>query len=266
MEGALKRRPEPQRRAVTYFSIEDVWLFQARSDTKVCPVCLALEDEYEFPGNHLRGRFPYLQILDMNTIGGSGPGGTGLVHPNCRCYLVRLLEPEVAEYPSINVGLDILHPDDVKRAKKKLDKIVHELPDEHLDGLKTITVHRQLSYRDEIVGGLYYKLEDKIEVNYADLTLRGGGQEVVYHEVGHHVYDDILTDDQLTEWKGVWWDAYKHDGLPTEYASVNSDEGFAESYMDLQVQRVRGLKTSRLKPDSPIRKFFVKHDLIEGEE
>ena len=76
--------------------MHDVWLFDARSDTKVCPKCLAYDGQI-FHGNHLRARFPHLQILDVGTIGGKGPDGTGLVHPNCRCQLLRVMSAPVPE-------------------------------------------------------------------------------------------------------------------------------------------------------------------------
>jgi len=88
-EGAKKRRPEPWRTGVTYFSVHDIWLYQAIMDAKVCPICLAHEETGEFRGNHLRAKFPYLEIQDVGTI---------KVHAhmprddNCRCYLIRKIE------------------------------------------------------------------------------------------------------------------------------------------------------------------------------
>jgi len=89
VEEAKKRIPNV-RTPTTFFSVHDVWLFQARMDTKVCPLCRAYETSNEWNGNVLRSEFPYLMILDENTIGGRD-GGDGLVHPNCRCRLVRKL-------------------------------------------------------------------------------------------------------------------------------------------------------------------------------
>ena len=90
---AIQRIPKPIRPDVTFFSENDVWLFQARQDTKVCQLCQKYETAYQWRGNNLRLEFPYLTILDQNTIGGSEPDGDGLVHPNCRCRLVRLIAP-----------------------------------------------------------------------------------------------------------------------------------------------------------------------------
>ena len=88
-EGAKKRIPVGQRPGVTYFSMYDTWLFDATLDSKVCDLCRYYEEWGEIRGDLLRTEFPFLVILDENTIGGPGVGGDGLVHPNCRCRLIR---------------------------------------------------------------------------------------------------------------------------------------------------------------------------------
>lgn len=101
VEGAIKRRPEPQRVAVTYFSEHDTWLFQEVIDARLCPECRAYAERNggSYTGLHLRGTFPYLMIQDLNMIKVN-------VHPNCRCYLAREIEPEVIpEVPKIDVDL-----------------------------------------------------------------------------------------------------------------------------------------------------------------
>jgi len=90
---AVQRIPKPQQRLVTYFSLYDHWLFDARADHKVCLQCQLLETIGTFNGNVLRLWFPNLTILDVNTIAGPAPDDTGLVHPNCRCHLKRELNP-----------------------------------------------------------------------------------------------------------------------------------------------------------------------------
>lgn len=94
-EGAKKRIDFPQRSGVTYYSENDIWLFDARSDTKVCNRCRMYQRWSDvmggIRGNLLRTEFPYHVILDEITIGGPEPDGGGLVHPNCRCVLKRLM-------------------------------------------------------------------------------------------------------------------------------------------------------------------------------
>jgi len=82
---ATKRIPKPQRSGVTYFSMWDTWLFQSVFDARRCDVCDAHEVVDVYYGDQLRRWFPYLEILDENTIQAN-------VHPNCRCYLVRKID------------------------------------------------------------------------------------------------------------------------------------------------------------------------------
>jgi hypothetical protein len=80
--------------SITFFSEKDIWIFQEVVDTKTCETCRRFALHGEFHGNHLRLNFPDLVILDSMTIGGPEPDGGGLVHPNCRCFLLRLIEEE----------------------------------------------------------------------------------------------------------------------------------------------------------------------------
>lgn len=86
VEGAKKRKDFPLRYGVTFFSKHDTWLYQAIMDDRLCPICDRHDDTAEFNGLHLRAKFPYLEIIDENTI---------KVHAhlprddNCRCVLVR---------------------------------------------------------------------------------------------------------------------------------------------------------------------------------
>jgi hypothetical protein len=66
----------------TFFSSNDVWRYTAISDEKACERCLYYEQIGTFNGDMLRSTFPYLEILDENTIAVNA-------HPNCRCRLRR---------------------------------------------------------------------------------------------------------------------------------------------------------------------------------
>ena len=89
----FEHRHEPGRTA-TFFSVHDVWLYDARADTKVCSACRANEDYSDahggFKGDHLRAHFPFLEIMDVGTIAAN-------VHPNCRCLLNRKMDVPVRE-------------------------------------------------------------------------------------------------------------------------------------------------------------------------
>jgi len=73
----------------TFFGANDIWKYIEIGDDKLCPVCRAnahagIGDEIgEYRGNRIRGFFPYLEILDVNTIKVNA-------HPNCRCVMVRV--------------------------------------------------------------------------------------------------------------------------------------------------------------------------------
>lgn len=70
---------------VTFFGANDIWLYIEINDQKLCPVCRANAgmEGGEYRGNRIRGFFPYLEILDINTIKVNE-------HPHCRCIMVRL--------------------------------------------------------------------------------------------------------------------------------------------------------------------------------
>ena len=65
---------------------EDHWDYIEISDNRLCPICNAnakMEGEGRYDGRHLRAYFPYLEILDEDTIKVNE-------HPRCRCVLVRV--------------------------------------------------------------------------------------------------------------------------------------------------------------------------------
>lgn len=91
-----KSRIPPELEAFTFFGEQDLWLFDARGDTTVrCPLCFN-HDGNIFPGTNIRFNWPYLVIMSQNMIGGPAAGGDGLVHPNCRCRILRVEPKEVS--------------------------------------------------------------------------------------------------------------------------------------------------------------------------
>lgn len=80
---ATQRIPQELRR-VTYFSIYDQWDMHMVYDNRTCERCLPHLGSYS--GNDLRITFPFLEIIDENLI-------YAHVHPNCRCYLMRIANP-----------------------------------------------------------------------------------------------------------------------------------------------------------------------------
>lgn len=79
---AKKRKDFPLRPGVTFFSEQDVWLFQEIQDERICIICRTAAIIDQFLGNNLRINFPRLELIDENLIKAN-------VHKNCRCFLVR---------------------------------------------------------------------------------------------------------------------------------------------------------------------------------
>ena len=70
---------------VTFFSRYDLWMYTAVLDDKLCDDCLEHEKTPRYFGTELRTKFPYLEIVDANTI-------LAKVHPHCRYTLTRIIE------------------------------------------------------------------------------------------------------------------------------------------------------------------------------
>lgn len=68
---------------VTFFSDLDQWSYVAL--TEACESCLEYESGTIYPGSSLRSLFPYLEVIDIDTIAVN-------VHPNCQCYLERIVD------------------------------------------------------------------------------------------------------------------------------------------------------------------------------
>lgn len=87
-----------------FFSVEDLWIFIPHYDDRLCGECAEFALGIPFiPGAQLRSSFPYMEILDENTIAAN-------VHPNCRCELIR----EGTEEPK-----DVLAKEEAKLAFTK---------------------------------------------------------------------------------------------------------------------------------------------------
>jgi len=69
----------------TFFSVNDIWQYVEISDDKLCANCVfnAAWNDGIYSGDELRRKFPYLEILDEDTIRVEE-------HPNCRCVLTRM--------------------------------------------------------------------------------------------------------------------------------------------------------------------------------
>ncbi len=78
-------KPKAYRDDVTFFSSQDIWTF-IPSWQNTCEDCAEFATGIPIlTGDQIRGMFPYLAIVDEDTIDAN-------VHPNCRCQLVRFSE------------------------------------------------------------------------------------------------------------------------------------------------------------------------------
>jgi hypothetical protein len=78
---AFKRIPN-QFRGFTFLGSNDRWLYIKSGNPKLCENCLGYDVEV-FYGDSLRSEFPYLRIIDKNTINPN-------VHAHCECLLIRV--------------------------------------------------------------------------------------------------------------------------------------------------------------------------------
>lgn len=81
---AIKRISE-ELKAHSFFGRYDLWRYEGKYDLKICGKCLDFALNPYYIGTELRrkDRFPYLVIIDANTI-------EVRVHPHCRCRLHRV--------------------------------------------------------------------------------------------------------------------------------------------------------------------------------
>jgi len=135
----------------------------------------------------------------------------------------------LSEKPKEEFGLNI-HPtfsDDVKYDAKR---IVGYAPKEHLEGLKEVSVVREIGTykfdeREGNISGMYFK--DTISLHGGIFHTEDRARKVILHEVGHHVYSNKL-DGKKKEWDTFW--SENKNIMPNDYSKSNSNEGFAECY------------------------------------
>lgn len=80
---AAKQRKPSEYKTTTFFGRYDFWVYLPIYDEKLCHKCEAHAKTLFFKGSQLRSTFPWLEIVDENTINVK-------VHINCRCELLRV--------------------------------------------------------------------------------------------------------------------------------------------------------------------------------
>ena len=76
---AVRRIPDGISRRRPFFTQGTLWFFLATAGA--CPTCQGYSGSI-FAGDELRSEFPYLNVLDEDTIAPD-------IHPNCNCTLHR---------------------------------------------------------------------------------------------------------------------------------------------------------------------------------
>lgn len=68
----------------TFFGVNDWWMYGKSYHPNMCHQCDFYGDIHFFNGGDIRLTFPYMEIVDDDTINVN-------VHPNCSCILTRVL-------------------------------------------------------------------------------------------------------------------------------------------------------------------------------
>lgn len=74
--------PTDTPQAITYFSVNDEWVYYAELDNKACGDCTQ-HDFKTYLGTELRAMFPFLEVDGVELI-------SPHIHPNCRCKMYRV--------------------------------------------------------------------------------------------------------------------------------------------------------------------------------
>jgi len=263
---ALARIPLEYRGKISFFSVNDMWDFDAVLDTRVCESCEELEGS-SWTGDFLRQPFPNLVILDENTIGGPDDGD-GLVHPNCRCRLRRQtqiiqyyieLQP-TDEYDTVfdyyarkhkrkarfvekgeveNTKILIINKPNESQQQSFINTL-EKAPKEHLKDLETV----QLINAPPPKRTRKTRTKKIITVTRGNIcTWKKSGKEIITvysrqpsevipeilnHEIGHHVERFLLTKEQHEDWRRIWWTNQVE--MPSDLGRKDFREGFAECY------------------------------------
>lgn len=141
-------------------------------------------------------------------------------------------------------------PDDERRVRDRLES----LPDEETDGIREVNLLDELGPTSSVVpegfvSGNYSPILQRINLfisNHLESTLK--------HEVGHHVHLNRLSDAARARWKAFYetGDNGKKEPegkMPTDYATVDDGQGFAEVYEHLRDDKALDPEVKRLIED-----------------
>ena len=84
-----RKRKIPDWKNITFFGKHDAWRYVEKDDDRLCPICRKHATKPIWFGDALRYFFPYLEIMDENTIRVRAHMPRD---DNCRCILKRDVE------------------------------------------------------------------------------------------------------------------------------------------------------------------------------
>ena len=142
-----------------------------------------------------------------------------------------------------------------REVREPFFEVLKHIPIRHLEGLTEIIVGK---FQDESMfapDGLYYPSFKTIIVSTrAKTTL------TLAHEIGHHVYDHVLSNKQILRWRKIMKDKFPELKTPDHFR-----ECFATSYaMHYTRQRVEMFPIIKLtrKRNEVIRRFFTNAEIF----
>jgi hypothetical protein len=139
---------------------------------------------------------------------------------------------------------------------------LNDLPPEDADNISKVSIKGSLGTKNFEVGdkkytgsiaGYYTPSDHSLTLNDAVTIDPAETRTVVYHEVGHSVWDN-MHGTKMREFKDIY-DFFPEE-MPSDYARSDIEEGFAESYSAFH----RGT----LKPDTQTYRWF-KNTKLNGE-
>jgi hypothetical protein len=120
----------------------------------------------------------------------------------------------------------------------KINNITKSIPDEYTTGLDVQVLNDDEfeAQRGEFLSpnkygkvvATYYNGEEGTGRIIVRDSQMDNSEVVVRHEIGHHIFETKIDGATRNSWEAFWGD--NNIEMPNDYARVNSNEGFAESY------------------------------------
>ena len=128
-------------------------------------------------------------------------------------------------------GEFIFYDNSTEVLKDDLDAFLKTIPEQFKEGVIFLEITDVC--KEESPGVSYYNHyvipNICISADTEDYPYRWKGS--IYHELGHHVWFNDLTDEEREEYRRIWQFNYEKGWLTSEYSEKNVKEGFAEDFL-----------------------------------